>query len=215
MKKRFTCSILMLLLTVMALTLTGCNRERPAPTPTGPTPTVKAGTAAPTLPAASTTRVGLPGQTPQAAGVATPASPATNSPIPPTPIPMATPQAPAPTSPASVPVGGETIHVVQRGETLARIAARYGVTVKQIADLNNITNPNLIYTGQKLRIPAPSTVATPAAGQTSGTRTYTVRAGDTLVSIATRFGVTVQAIQQLNNLPSPDQIYTGQVLKIP
>ncbi|MCX7670282.1 MAG: LysM peptidoglycan-binding domain-containing protein [Anaerolineae bacterium] len=107
---------------------------------------------------------------------------------------------------------GETIHVVERGETLARIAARYGVTVQQITELNGITNPNLIYTGQKLRIPAAAPAAT---AQPGATRTYTVRAGDTLVSIATKFGVTVQAIQQLNNLSSPDKIYTGQVLKIP
>ncbi len=214
MKNRFAYLTLVLLLVVLALALTGCNRERPAPTPIGPTPLVKAGTVLPTPLTTSVTRTVLAGKTPQAAGVATPAPPTTSSPVPPTPIPVA-PQAPAPTQPAPAQVDGETIYVVQRGDTLAKIAARHGVTIKQITDLNNITNPNFIYTGQKLRIPAPAPAATPAGGQTGRPRTYTVRAGDTLVAIATRFGVTVQAIQQLNNLANPDQIYTGQVLKIP
>jgi LysM repeat protein len=42
-----------------------------------------------------------------------------------------------------------------------------------------------------------------------------VQAGDTLASIATKFSVTVQALQQANNISNPDQIFTGQVLKIP
>ncbi|MGC8782224.1 MAG: LysM peptidoglycan-binding domain-containing protein, partial [Anaerolineae bacterium] len=192
------------------LSLAGCNRERPAPTPTGPAATIKVGTATPTPPGASVTKVVLPGQTPQAGvAAATPTIPSSSPP--PTPVPIATSAAPTPPiQPASA--TGETIHVVERGETLAKIAARYGVTAQQIADLNGITNPNLIYAGQKLRIPAAAPAVTE---QPRATRTYTVRAGDTLVGIATKFGVTVQAIQQLNNLPSPDKIYTGQVLKIP
>jgi|YNPBryantNP2012_1023418.scaffolds.fasta_scaffold01662_6 LysM repeat protein len=211
MKNRTWTLIVVLLLLAALLTLAGCNRERPAPTPVGPTPAVKAGTPTPAPPGASTTRVALPGQTPQVGvAAATPTMPP--SPPPPTPVPLAT--SAAPTAPIQQPAGagGETIHVVERGETLAKIAARYGVTVKQITDLNGIANPNLIYPGQKLRIPAAGATA-PA--QSGATRTYTVRAGDTLVGIATKFGVTVQAIQQLNNLSSPDKIYTGQVLKIP
>lgn len=211
MKNRTWTLIVVLLLMAALLTLAGCNRERPAPTPAAATPTVKAGTPTPAPPGVGTTRVALPGQTPQAgAAVATLTMPP--SPPPPTPAPLAT--GAAPTAPIQQPAdaSGETIHVVERGETLAKIAARYGVTVKQISDLNGITNPNLIYAGQKLRIPAAGPAATT---QPSATRTYTVRAGDTLVGIATKFGVTVQAIQELNNLASPDKIYTGQVLKIP
>lgn len=50
---------------------------------------------------------------------------------------------------------GTTIYVVQRGDTLARIAARYSTTVNTLMQLNNIRNPNLIYVGQRLRVPAP------------------------------------------------------------
>jgi LysM repeat protein len=214
MKKRPLSLILLLSLVLLTLAVAGCNRERPAPTPASPTPAPKAGTASPTPPGAAVTKVVLPGQTPQAAGAATPAPLTPSSPQPPTPAPVAT-SAPAAAQPTAARAGGETIYVVQRGDTLAKIAAKYGVTIKQIVDLNSITNPNLISTGQKLRIPAAAGAAPPAGGQTGASKTYTVRAGDTLVAIATRYGVTAQDIQKLNNLASPDQIYTGQVLKIP
>lgn len=214
MRRRSFYLSLILTLILLTFALAGCNRDRPAPTPASPTPAPKAGTASPTPPGAAVTKVVLPGQTPQVAGAATPAPLTPSSPQPPTPVPVAT-RAPAAAQPAPAPAGGETIYVVQRGDTLAKIAAKYGVTVKQLVDLNSIANPNLISTGQKLRIPVAAGAAPPAGGQTGASKTYTVRAGDTLVAIATRYGVTVQAIQQLNNLTSPDQIYTGQVLKIP
>ena len=49
---------------------------------------------------------------------------------------------------------GSIIYTVKRGDTLSKIAVMYGVTVNQIVDLNNIQNPNLIYPGQVLWIPA-------------------------------------------------------------
>jgi LysM repeat protein len=214
MRRRSFYLSLILTLILLTFALAGCNRDRPAPTPAGPTPAPKTGTASPIPPGAAVTKVVLPGQTPQVAGAATPAPLTPGSPQPPTPVPVAT-KTPAAAQPTPAQAGGETIYVVQRGDTLAKIAAKYGVTVKQIVDLNSIANPNLISTGQKLRIPAAAGAAPPAGGQTGASKTYTVRAGDTLVAIATRHGVTVQAIQQLNNLTSPDQIYTGQVLKIP
>ncbi|MCC7354913.1 MAG: LysM peptidoglycan-binding domain-containing protein [Anaerolineae bacterium] len=55
----------------------------------------------------------------------------------------------------------ERIHVVRRGETLANIAWRYGVSVNALVRLNGIRNPNLIYVGQRLRIPGPAATATP------------------------------------------------------
>jgi len=56
-------------------------------------------------------------------------------------------------APAAPPLQGTTFYVVGRGDTLARIAARFGTTVAAIASTNGIGNPNLIYTGQQLRIP--------------------------------------------------------------
>ena len=74
-----------------------------------------------------------------------------------------------------------------------------------IAAANNLPNANYIYTGQRLIIPAaPRPV-----------QTYVVRQGDTLFSIAQRYGTTVQVIQTANNLPNPNAIYAGQTLQIP
>jgi len=116
-------------------------------------------------------------------------------------------------------------HVVQPGETLYRIALRYGVTVQAVAQANNIANPNLIYVGQTLNIPGGTTggssgpsqppttpPTTPPTQPTTGT--YTVAAGDNLSRIAQRFGTTVQAIAQANNLTNVNLIYVGQTLQI-
>ncbi len=99
---------------------------------------------------------------------------------------------------------------VQRGDTLWAIARRYGTTVSVIADLNKIQNPDLIYPGQVLKI----TPGTGAGGSAGDTVRYTVRRGDTLWAIARRYGTTVSAIADLNNIQNPDLIYPGQVLRI-
>ncbi len=103
----------------------------------------------------------------------------------------------------------ERTHTVQPGETLYSIARYYGVTPEQLAFVNGITNPDLIYVGQVLLIPEGS------GGEGTATIRYTVVAGDTLFGIARRFGTTVQAIVSLNRLPNANVIYVGQVLLIP
>ncbi|MBN2303189.1 MAG: LysM peptidoglycan-binding domain-containing protein [Anaerolineae bacterium] len=111
---------------------------------------------------------------------------------------------------------GPTTHTVQPGENLYRIALRYGTTWPVLAAANNITNPNMIYVGQVLTIPGSGTVVVPPTSvppQTGGT--YTVVAGDTLSRIAARFGTTVAALVQANNIVNPNLIYVGQVLTIP
>jgi LysM repeat protein len=134
------------------------------------------------------------------------------------------PPAPPPTGvPPTTPPGGQTIHTVVRGEYLATIARRYGVSVTAIIQANNLANPNLIFAGQRLIIPlggttppptgVPPTGVPPTAPPTGGT--YTVQRGDTLNSIARRFGTTVQAIAQANGIANPNLIYPGQVLQIP
>jgi LysM repeat protein len=99
------------------------------------------------------------------------------------------------------------------------------VTVQQIMTLNSITNPDLIRVGQRLLIPtstagaaattqpAPTATATPITQ--SQPSSYTVLAGDTLFSIARRFGVTVTAIAELNSLTNANLIRVGQRLQIP
>jgi LysM repeat protein len=114
---------------------------------------------------------------------------------------------PAPTNPNPVPQPQPNpgTYTVQPGETLQTIAAKFGTSWQAIAAANNLPNANYIYTGQRLIIPAaPRPV-----------QTYVVRQGDTLFSIAQRYGTTVQVIQTANNLPNPNAIYTGQTLQIP
>ena len=102
-------------------------------------------------------------------------------------------------------------YVVQPGDNLYRIAVRFGTTVNAIAAANHIVNPWLIYVGQVLTIPG---ATTPPGPPPSG-RTHVVRAGDTIYGIAALFGVTPWAIIGLNNLPNPNLIFVGQVLRIP
>lgn len=118
------------------------------------------------------------------------------------------------------PRAGFEIYVVQPGDSLGRIAARYGTTVEEVAAENEITNPNLIHVGMELRVPstggatAPSgtTSAPPAA--TSG-ETYMVQSGDTLGHIAERLGVSTARLQVANGLTNPNALMVGQVLIIP
>ena len=110
---------------------------------------------------------------------------------------------------------GQTQYVVKPGDTLYRIASLYGVSVAAIVSANNITNPNLIHPNQVLVIPTGgSTPSTPSTPPTSTTR-YTVQAGDTLYRIAARYGTTVTAIANANNITNVNLIRVGQVLVIP
>lgn len=107
-----------------------------------------------------------------------------------------------------------TFHTVAWGETMYSIARLYGVTPQAIADLNGIHVNSWVYAGTQLKIPNQTSV--PASlSPTTPSGLYTVRAGDTLFSIANRFGTTVNALAAANNLPSNGVIYVGWSLKIP
>lgn len=106
-------------------------------------------------------------------------------------------------------VSGDTVYTVKTGDTLFGIAAKYGTTYQKLASYNGITNPNKISVGQKIKIPG--------GGSGGGTRTYTVKAGDSLWAIAAKQlgnGNRYKEIKSLNGLSS-DTIHAGQVLKLP
>ena len=101
-------------------------------------------------------------------------------------------------------------YVVQPGDTLFNIAQRFGTTVQAIAEANGISDPALIEVGRKLLIPAAE------AGQAEAApHVYVVRPGDTLFDIARRFGTTVKAITDANDVADPSLLEVGQKLIIP
>lgn len=110
-------------------------------------------------------------------------------------------------------VGGT--HIVQSGESLSSIAAKYGIPASALASANGINDPNLLFTGATLRIddkPAP----TPGTGSgSSGGGTHTVVAGDTLSTIARQYGVSMSDIIASNGISDPSLIYAGQQLSVP
>jgi LysM repeat protein len=112
--------------------------------------------------------------------------------------------------PGTDPGSGQTItHTVQPGENLYRIALKYGTTPEAIAAANSIVNPNVIYAGQKLAIPVGQT--TPG----TGTRYHKVQPGESLWSIALRYGTTPWKIAAINGISNIHYIYAGQTLRIP
>ena len=82
-----------------------------------------------------------------------------------------------------------------------------------LATANRIDINGWVYAGQRLTIPGGGSSAAATAATPSGY--YTVRAGDTLFSIASRFGASVDAISSANDLPSNGLIYVGWTLKVP
>jgi murein DD-endopeptidase MepM/ murein hydrolase activator NlpD len=103
---------------------------------------------------------------------------------------------------------GISIHIVQRGETLFRIALSYGVTVDELVTLNSIADPSSIQVGQRLLVPANNVTVNNLP------QTHTVQPGETLRSIADLYGLCVENLAAGNNIANPDTIYVGQVLNL-
>lgn len=95
-------------------------------------------------------------------------------------------------------------HTVSKGETLYLIANKYGTTVTELKSLNNLTTNNLSI-GQVLLLPATT--------EESTINTYTVKKGDTLYSIASKYNISVNDLKELNNLSS-NTLSIGQTLKV-
>ena len=107
---------------------------------------------------------------------------------------------------------GDMTYTVRSGDTLLTIANKYNTTKQAIMDRNGFSNANLIRVGQILIIPVgfiPTNTPTPSVIQ------HVVRAGETLSSIAAKYGVTTDALVQANGLTNPNVVYVGQRLIIP
>lgn len=109
----------------------------------------------------------------------------------------------APTTPST------NTYTVKRGDTLYGIARDNNTTVDTLKTLNNLTTANLSI-GQTLKLPTPSS----SPSGTTNTLTYTIKKGDTLYGIATKYNTTISALKSLNNLDT-NTLTIGKTLKIP
>lgn len=122
--------------------------------------------------------------------------------------------------PGYAPGSGTFTCVVARGDTLKKLAARFGTTMYAIAALNGLINYDLIYAGQVLTIPGsgswtPPATPLPPAPPYSGS-TYVVQRGDTLRILAIRWNVSIFDILAVNSqIKNVNVIYAGQVINIP
>jgi poly(3-hydroxybutyrate) depolymerase/LysM repeat protein len=98
-------------------------------------------------------------------------------------------------------------YTVKKGDTLKKIAAMYGTTYQELAEINRISNPNLIFEGQEIYIQDGQAEKPMAA-------TYTVKSGDTLNKIAAMYGTTYQELAEINGISNPNLIFVGQVINI-
>lgn len=102
-----------------------------------------------------------------------------------------------------------TQYTVKSGDTLFNISQQYNVRWDSIAQINNFSEPYILHAGQILKIPQATTSEVP-------NKIYTIKANDTLVSIAKQFNITVDDIIAVNpNLQKSDLITSGQVIKLP
>jgi len=130
---------------------------------------------------------------------------------------------PAPETAPSGSAGVPGTYTVQRGDWFYAIARKFGISVAALQAANPSVDPNFVYPGQVLNIPGGTTSEQPVptlstSGSSSGTSSsgsYTVQQGDTLYSIAVRFGKTVYDLQMANHLSNPNAVYPGQTLVIP
>lgn len=117
-------------------------------------------------------------------------------------------QTPAPSKPTQT----TSTYTVKSGDSLGKIASQYKISVSSLKQLNGLKS-DVIYVGQKLKVSGKATSAPskPAAPASNGV--YVVKSGDSLSSIASRHGMSIAALKQMNSLKS-DVIFAGQKLKV-
>ena len=107
-----------------------------------------------------------------------------------------------------------TVYIVKPGDTLGNIAIQYNTSVNELVRMNNISNPNLIYPGEKIVI-YNDDVSIGSGQNATGKILYRIKSGNTLSQIALNYNTTVQAIAELNQITNPNLIYVGELIRIP
>lgn len=170
-------------------------------------------------------------QMPRPAAVEPPPAPVMPPPAvpepPPAVLPPPGPVPPAVQRPAVPPLADvtPTEYVVQPGDSLSKIAARHGVSTRELAELNNIADPNKLRIGQKLLLPGhagrprmekpTSAPRAPSVSGAVGADEYVVQPGDSLSKIAARHGVSTRELAELNKITDLNKLRAGQKLKLP
>ncbi len=113
----------------------------------------------------------------------------------------------------------DVAYVVERGDSLSVIASRFNTSVSELVSLNQLASRNRIQIGQRLLLPQDNASTQQLAAvvdqAVNESGVYTVRRGDTLSLIATRYGVAEQALLGVNGISDPHLIYPGQELRLP
>lgn len=103
-------------------------------------------------------------------------------------------------------------YIVQEGDTLAKIALENNTSVNHLVSLNNISNANLIYVGQKLIVNSDKDEE--EAGDTNHIY-YTIKVGDTLDEISEKYDASIETLVELNQISNPNLIYAGYAIRVP
>ena len=107
---------------------------------------------------------------------------------------------------------GNALHVVAPGDTLAAIAAQFGTTVTALVETNQLADPDLLRIGQELAVPTVGVAEAAPSPQSS--ESHTVVAGETLASIASRYGIAPETLAAVNGITNPSLIYAGTTLRL-
>jgi LysM repeat protein len=152
----------------------------------------------------------------------TPTPTETATPLPPTETPtitMTSTETGVPTETLTPTAAAPFAYIVETGDSLFGLAERFGVDVLTIMALNGLTNDSILFVGQELIIPDPNTglpSPTPIPNLPAGAIIeYMVLPGDTLAIIAEKFLSTEDGIIEENELDNPNQIFVGQLIKVP
>jgi LysM repeat protein len=137
-------------------------------------------------------------------------------------------QPPVAPAPLKTSIAAENVYVIKAGDMLSKIAVAHGITARELAELNKITDPNKIRAGQKLILPdhskpsqsqpaekAAAAAKTEAKAVAAGAGEYVVKSGDSLSKIASAQGVKMKDLMAANNITDANRIRIGQKLAIP